>query len=75
MKKFVGFLTVIVLFAYIPIYSIWPIDYSSKTANILILLGEVQVIILENLAALIAIVLPIIIKLIKCYRHINIRFK
>ena len=31
MKKFVGFLIVIVLFAYIPIYSIWPIDYSSKT--------------------------------------------
>jgi FimV-like protein len=64
MKKFVGFLIVIVLFAYIPIYSIWPIDYSSKTANILILLGEVQVMILENLAALIAIVLPVILNLL-----------
>jgi FimV-like protein len=64
MKKFVGFLIVIVLFAYIPIYSIWPIDYSSKTASILILLGEVQVIILENLANLIAIILPITLSLL-----------
>ena len=64
MKKFVGFLIIVILFAYIPIYSIWPIDYSSKTANILILLGEVQVIILENLAALIAIVLPVILNLL-----------
>ena len=64
MKKFVGFLIVIVLFAYIPIYSIWPIDYSSKTASILILLGEVQVIILENLANLIAIILPIALSLL-----------
>ena len=64
MKKFFGFLIIIILFAYIPIYSIWPIDYSSKTANILILLGEVQVIILENLAALIAIVLPVILNLL-----------
>ena len=64
MKKFVGFLVVIVLFAYIPIYSIWPIDYSSKTASILILLGEVQVIILENLANLIAIILPITLSLL-----------
>ena len=64
MKKFVGFLIVIVLFAYVPIYSVWPIDYSSKTASILILLGEVQVIILENLANLIAIILPIILSLL-----------
>ena len=60
MKKFFGFLIIIILFAYIPIYSIWPIDYSSKTASILILLGEMQVIILENLASLIAIILPIV---------------
>ena len=59
MKKFFGFLIIIILFAYIPIYSIWPIDYSSKTASILILLGEMQVIILENLASLVAIILPI----------------
>lgn len=64
MKKFFGFLIIIILFAYIPIYSIWPIDYSSKTASILILLGEMQVIILENLASLIAIILPIVLSLL-----------
>ena len=64
MKKFFGFLIIIILFAYIPIYSIWPIDYSSKTASILIFLGEMQVIILENLANLIAIILPIILSLL-----------
>ena len=64
MKKFFGFLIIIILFAYIPIYSIWPIDYSSKTASILILLGEIQVIILENLASLIAIILPIVLSLL-----------
>ena len=60
MKKFFGFLIIILLFAYIPIYSIWPIDYSSKTANTLILLGDVQVIIVENLANLISVILPIL---------------
>ena len=64
MKKFFGFLIIIILFAYIPIYSIWPIDYSSKTASILILLGQMQVIILENLASLIAIILPIVLSLL-----------
>ena len=64
MKKFFAFLIIIILFAYIPIYSIWPIDYSSKTASILILLGEMQVIILENLASLIAIILPIVLSLL-----------
>ena len=64
MKKFAGFLIIILLFAYIPIYSIWPIDYSSKAASTLILLGHVQVIILENLANLIAIILPILLNLL-----------
>jgi len=64
MKKFAGFLIIILLFAYVPIYSIWPIDYSSKAASILILLGQVQVIILENLANLIAIILPILLNLL-----------
>ena len=64
MKKFTGFLIIILLFAYVPIYSIWPIDYSSKAASTLILLGDVQVIILENLANLIAIILPILLNLL-----------
>ena len=64
MKKFTGFLIIILLFAYAPIYSIWPIDYSSKAASTLILLGHVQVIILENLANLIAIILPILLNLL-----------
>ena len=64
MKKFAGFLIIILLFAYAPIYSIWPIDYSSKAASTLILLGQVQVIILENLANLIAIILPILLNLL-----------
>ena len=64
MKKFTGFLIIILLFAYAPIYSIWPIDYSSKAASTLILLGDVQVIILENLANLIAIILPILLNLL-----------
>ena len=64
MKKFTGFLIIILLFAYVPIYSIWPIDYSSKAASTLILLGHVQVIILENLANLIAIILPILLNLL-----------
>ena len=64
MKKFTGFLIIILLFAYVPIYSIWPIDYSSKAASTLILLGQVQVIILENLANLIAIILPILLNLL-----------
>jgi len=64
MKKFTGFLIIILLFAYAPIYSIWPIDYSSKAASTLILLGHVQVLILENLANLIAIILPILLNLL-----------
>ena len=64
MKKFTGFLIIILLFAYVPIYSIRPIDYSSKAASTLILLGHVQVIILENLANLIAIILPILLNLL-----------
>ena len=64
MKKFTGFLIIILLFAYAPIYSIWPIDYSSKAASTLILLGHVQVIILENLGNLTAIILPILLNLL-----------
>jgi hypothetical protein len=63
MKKFTGFLIIILLFAYAPIYSIWPIDYSSKAASTLILLGHVQVLILENLANLIATILPVLLNL------------
>ena len=60
MKKFAGFLIIILLFAYIPIYSIWPIDYSSKTAHILILLGNLQITILETLSHIISILLPLL---------------
>ena len=64
MKKILGLIVIILLFAYIPIYSIWPIDYSSKTANILILLGNVQIIIIESLSNLITFVAPIILSLL-----------
>ena len=64
MKKILGLIVIIILFAYIPIYSIWPIDYSSKTANILILLGNAQVIIIEGLSSLIIFILPMLLSLL-----------
>ena len=64
MKKILGLIVIILLFAYIPIYSIWPIDYSSKTANILILLGNMQIIIIESLSNLITFIAPIILSLL-----------
>ncbi|MBT5406165.1 MAG: hypothetical protein HOL23_01155 [Gammaproteobacteria bacterium] len=64
MKKILGLIVIILLFAYIPIYSIWPIDYSSKTANILILLVNAQVIIIESLSSLISLLMPILLGLV-----------
>ncbi|MBT5863612.1 MAG: hypothetical protein HOH39_04395, partial [Gammaproteobacteria bacterium] len=64
MKKILGLIVIILLFAYIPIYSIWPIDYSSKTANILILLVNAQVIIIESLSGLISLLMPILLGLV-----------
>ena len=64
MKKILGLIVIILLFAYIPIFSIWPIDYSSKTANILILLVNAQVIIIESLSSLISLLMPILLGLV-----------
>ena len=64
MKKLAGFLIIILLFAYTPIYSIWPIDYSSKTADILILLGNLQITVLETLSHIISILLPLLLNLL-----------
>ena len=60
MKKFIGFIVIILLFAFAPLQHIWPIDYSSKAANILIFLGNLQVIILTNLTNLVSILLPMV---------------
>ena len=64
MKKILGLIVIILLFAYIPIYSIWPIDYSSKTTNILIFLVNAQVIIIESLSSLISLLMPILLGLV-----------
>ena len=64
MKKILGLIAIIILFAYAPIQSIWPVDYSSKTASIIIFLSNLQVIILASLHSLISIIVPIVLNLL-----------